>query len=124
VIDLTPKAPMRRSSGPSGPTSSRRSLRLVWSQPSRPGEERPRRLLGLSVACLFSGGLLMGTNGMSRAPAFIRIPVAALTGVGALSLILSGALLALEKGRRVRDGRPSAAELPPASERFRQEERR
>ena len=33
---------------------------------------------------------------MSRAPAFIRIPVAALTGVGAISLILSGALLALE----------------------------
>ncbi len=123
MIDLTPMAPMRRSSGPSGPTS-RRSLRLVWSQPSRPGEERPRRLLRLSVACLFSGGLLMGTSGMSRASAFIRIPVAALTGVGAFSLILSGALLALEKGRRVRDGRPSAAELPPVSERFRQEERR
>ena len=124
MIDLTPKAPMRRSSGPSGPTFSRRtSLRLVWSQPTCPGEEIPRRLLRLSVACLFSGGLLMGTTGMSRAPAIIRLPVAVLTGAGALSLLLSGTLLALEKARKVRDRRSSAAEPPSAFERFRQEER-
>jgi hypothetical protein len=66
----------------------------------------------------------MGTNGMSRAPAIIRIPVAVLTGAGALSLLLSGTLLALEKGRKVRDRWRAAVDLPPAFERFRQEERR
>ena len=117
MIDLTPKAPMKRSSGPSGPHSPRHALRLVWSQPTRPGEELPRRLMRLSVVCLFSGGLLMGTSG-SRTPAIIRFPVAVLTGAGALSLLLSGTLLALEKGRRVRDRRRTAAELPTEYARF------
>lgn len=65
----------------------------------------------------------MGTSGMSRAPAVIRVPVAVLTGAGALSLLLSGTLLALEKVRKVRYRRSSAAEPPSAFERFRQEER-
>lgn len=65
----------------------------------------------------------MGTGG-SRTPAIIRFPVAMLAGAGALSLILSGTLLALEKGRKARDRRRPASELAPEYERFRQEERR
>jgi len=137
VIDLAPNASARRPSGPSGPLFPRRRLRLVWSQQYRPAERRPRHLMLLAVLCFFLAGLaatgkpglfplfLTGDLAVPHAPGFLRAALAVLIVTGILLFVLGLTLLALEKGRRARSARLSAAgpSWPPARS-FPQEEQR
>lgn len=99
-------------------------MELVWSQPYRRAERRPRHLMLVAVLCFFLAGLV-ATGELGRLPFLFRVALAALTGAGVLFFVLGLALLALQKGRRARGARLAAAgPSRPRSERFQQEERR
>lgn len=129
-LDLAPNASARRPSGPSGPFFRGR-LRLVWSQPYRPSERRPRHLLLLGILFVFLAGFA-ATGQPGRSPFspgggfwFLRAALAGLIVIGILLFALGLTLLALEKVRRARSARLSAAWPPwPCARSFPQEKRR
>jgi hypothetical protein len=106
-------------------------MRLVWSQPSRPRNDRARQVLLLSVLCLFLGGTLAGAGGRDprEAPRAFRAAVASLLSTGGVFLLLGVALLVVQKPRRPAATLSLAEPLDPSdvaarAPRFGQEERR
>ena len=61
-------------------------MRLVWSQPTRRADERPRNVLLVSVLCLFLGGVVVGAGGrdLAQAPRPVRAAFASLLTTGGL----------------------------------------
>lgn len=106
-------------------------MRLVWSQPSRPVQDRARHLLLLSVLCLFLGGILAGAAGRDprQTPRAFRAAVASLLGTGGVFFLLGLARLAVEKARKTPTNLSLARPFDPSdvaarAPRFGQEERR
>jgi hypothetical protein len=77
-------------------------MRLVWSQPSRPTQDRARHLLLLSILCIFLGGTLAGAGGRDprQDPRALRAAVASLLSTGAVFLLIGIALAAVRKTRK------------------------
>jgi hypothetical protein len=108
-------------------------MKLVWSQPARPADDRPRSLLLVSVLCIFLGGVVVGAGGrdLAAAPRPVRAVFASLLTTGAVLFVFSVAVLAVRKTRNRGPARLTLA-VPPddssavsESERhFGQEERR
>jgi hypothetical protein len=107
-------------------------MRLVWSQPARSSDDRPRSLLLVSVLCIFLGGVVVGAGGrdLAAAPRPVRAVFASLLTTGAVFFVVSLALLAVRKAKtrgpaRLRLAAPPDQTPPSQSERnFGQEERR
>jgi len=77
-------------------------MRLVWSQPTRQSDDRPRSLLLVSVLCLFLGGFVVGAGGrdLAQAPRPVRAAFASLLTTGAVLFVLSLALMAVRRGKK------------------------
>ncbi len=77
-------------------------MRLVWSQPSRPTQDRARHLLLLSVLCIFLGGTLVGAGGRDPRddPRPLRAAVASLLSTGGVFFLVGIALAAVRKARK------------------------
>ena len=107
-------------------------MRLVWSQSSRPSDERPRNVLLVSVLCLFLGGVVVGAGGrdLAQAPRPVRAAFASLLTTGGLLFLWGLALLAIRKTKKDGPARLTLAGPPdePAASQperhFGQEERR
>jgi hypothetical protein len=107
-------------------------MRLVWSQPTRRADERPRNVLLVSVLCLFLGGVVVGAGGrdLAQAPRPVRAAFASLLTTGGLLFLWGLALLAVRKTRKEGPARLTLAgstDEPAVSEterHFGQEERR
>jgi hypothetical protein len=107
-------------------------MRLVWSQPARSSDDRPRSLLLVSVLCIFLGGVVVGAGGrdLAAAPRPVRAVFASLLTTGAVLFVFSVALLAVRKSKgrgtaRLRLAAPTDASAVSEAERhFGQEERR
>jgi hypothetical protein len=107
-------------------------LKLVWSQSSRPSEDRPRSVLLVSVLCIFLGGVVVGAGGrdLAQAPRPVRAVFASLLTTGAVLFVLGVALLVIRKGRAPGPARLSLASpldeaaVPKPERHFGQEERR
>ncbi len=107
-------------------------MRLVWSQPARRVEDRPRNLLLVSVLCIFLGGVVVGAGGrdLAEAPRPVRAVFASLLTTGAVLFVVAVALAAVRRGTRRDPARLSLArplEGPAASaekRHFAEEERR
>lgn len=81
-------------------------MRLVWSQPARRSDDRPRSLLLVSVLCLFLGGVVVGAGGrdLAQAPRPVRAAIASLLTTGAVLFIVSLAVMAVRRSKK--PGRP------------------
>jgi hypothetical protein len=107
-------------------------MRLVWSQPARPSDDRPRSLLLVSILCIFLGGVVVGAGGrdLAAAPRPVRAAFASLLTTGAVLFVFSVALLAVRKAKRrgpaqLRLAAPTDPSAVSEGERhFGQEERR
>jgi hypothetical protein len=107
-------------------------VRLVWSQPVRRSDDRPRSLLLVSVLCIFLGGVVVGAGGrdLAEAPRPVRAVFASLLTTGAVLFVVSLALAAIRRTSRRGPARLSLASplegsAASDSERhFGQEERR
>lgn len=107
-------------------------MKLVWSQPARRSDDRPRSLLLVSVLCMFLGGVVVGAGGrdLAHAPRPVRAAFASLLTTGAVLFVLSVALMAIRRSRKPGPARLSLAgshDEPAVSDRerhFGQEERR
>ena len=77
-------------------------MRLVWSQRSRPSDDRPRSLLLVSVLCIFLGGVVVGAGGrdLAEAPRPVRAAFASLLTTGGVLFVIGVALLLIRKSRR------------------------
>ena len=107
-------------------------MKLVWSQPARRVEDRPRNLLLVAVLCIFLGGVVVGAGGrdLAEAPRPVRAIFASLLTTGAVMFVAAVVLAAVRRGTR-RDStrlslaRPLEGPAASAAERhFGQEERR
>ena len=87
-------------------------MKLVWSQPTRQSDDRPRSLLLVSVLCLFLGGVVVGAGGrdLADAPRPVRAAFASLLSTGAVLFVISLAMMAVRRGRK-----PGRARLSIAS---------
>jgi hypothetical protein len=109
-----------------------RGLKLVWSQPSRRSDDRPRSLLLVALLCIFLGGVVVGAGGrdLAEAPRPVRAAFASLLTTGAVLFVIGLALAAIRKSRKRGPARLSLASPPggtavaPAQRHFGQEERR
>jgi hypothetical protein len=107
-------------------------MRLVWSQPARRSDDRPRSLLLVSVLCMFLGGVVVGAGGrdLAHAPRPVRAAFASLLSTGAVLFVFSVVLLAIRGSRKPEPARLSLAgsdddaAAPEAERHFGQEERR
>jgi hypothetical protein len=107
-------------------------VRLIWSQPTRRSDERPRNVLLVSILCLFLGGVVVGAGGrdLEQAPRPVRAAFASLLTTGGLLFLWGLALLAIRKTKKEGPARLTLAGPPDEtaasdSERhFGQEERR
>ncbi len=107
-------------------------MKLVWSQPARHSDDRPKSLLLVAVLCIFLGGVVVGAGGrdLADAPRPVRAAFASLLATGGILFVVALALLAIRKGRKPGPARLSLArplEGPAASDaerHFGQEERR
>ncbi len=107
-------------------------MRLVWSQPARQSDDRPRSLLLVAVLCIFLGGVVVGAGGrdLEEAPRPVRAAFASLLTTGAVLFVVGLALLAIRRGKRPGPARLSLAgrtDEPAVAEKerhFGQEERR
>jgi hypothetical protein len=107
-------------------------VRLVWSQPTRPSQDRPRFVLLLSVLCIFLGGVVVGAGGrdLTDSPRPVRAAAASLLTTGAALFVIGVVLLLARKGKKSASphltlaGRPEEALGPQQKPRFGQEERR
>lgn len=107
-------------------------MRLVWSQPARPSDDRPRSLLLVSVLCIFLGGVVVGAGGrdLAAAPRPVRAVFASLLTTGAVLFVFSVALLAVRKGKKRGPAGlrlavpPDPSAVSQAERHFGQEERR
>ncbi len=107
-------------------------MKLVWSQPARRSDDRPRSLLLVAVLCLFLGGVVVGAGGrdLREAPRPVRAAVASLLTTGGVLFLLGVVLMAARKSRAPSRARLALAEPPDASavteteRHFGQEERR
>ena len=77
-------------------------MKLVWSQPTRQSDDRPRSLLLVSVLCLFLGGVVVGAGGrdLAEAPRPVRAAFASLLSTGAVLFVISLAMMAVRRGRK------------------------
>ena len=77
-------------------------MKLVWSQPSRQSDDRPRSLLLVSVLCLFLGGVVVGAGGrdLAEAPRPVRAAFASLLSTGAVLFVISLAMMAVRRSRK------------------------
>ena len=107
-------------------------MRLVWSQPARRSDDRPRTVLLVSILCLFLGGVVVGAGGrdLAQAPRPVRAAFASLLTTGGLLFFWGLALLAIRKTKKEAPARLTLAgsnNEPAVSDRerhFGQEERR
>src|SRR5262245_55737846 len=107
-------------------------MKLVWSQPTRQSDDRPRSLLLVSVLCLFLGGVVVGAGGrdLAEAPRPVRAAFASLLTTGAVLFVVSLALMAVRRGRKPGRARLTIAHTGDAPDgnvterHFGQEERR
>jgi hypothetical protein len=107
-------------------------MKLVWSQPTRQSDDRPRSLLLVSVLCLFLGGVVVGAGGrdLAEAPRPVRAAFASLLSTGAVLFVISLAMMAVRRGRKPGRARLriAPADSPPngndTERHFGQEERR
>jgi len=106
-------------------------MRLVWSQPGRRSDDRPRTLLLVSVLCLFLGGVVVGAGGrdLRDAPRPVRAAIASLLSTGGVLFLLGVVLLAVRKSRGPDRARLTLADsessaVAEAQRHFGQEERR
>ncbi len=107
-------------------------MKLVWSQPARRSDDRPRTLLLVSVLCLFLGGVVVGAGGrdLREAPRPVRAAIASLLSTGGVLFLFGVVLLAIRKSRAPGRARLTLADSPDASavaqteRHFGQEERR
>ena len=107
-------------------------MKLVWSQPARRSDDRPRSLLLVSVLCMFLGGVVVGAGGrdLAQAPRPVRAAFASLLTTGAVLFVVSVALLAIRKSRKPGPARLTLAgsddesAVPETERHFGQEERR
>jgi len=107
-------------------------VRLVWSQPARRSDDRPRTVLLVSILCLFLGGVVVGAGGrdLAQAPKPVRAAFASLLTTGGLLFLWGLALLAIQKTKKEGPARLTLAgsnNEPAVSDRerhFGQEERR
>jgi hypothetical protein len=106
-------------------------MRLVWSQRSRPSDDRPRSLLLVSVLCIFLGGVVVGAGGrdLAEAPRPVRAAFASLLTTGGVLFVLGVALLLIRKSRRpgparLTLARPEDGSASETQPHFGQEERR
>jgi hypothetical protein len=106
-------------------------VRLVWSQTSRPTQDRARHLLLLSVLCIFLGGTLVGAGGRDprEAPRALRAAVASLLSTGVVFFLIGITLFAVRKPKKPAARLSLAEPLDPSgvaarASRFGQEERR
>jgi hypothetical protein len=92
-------------------------LKLVWSQPSRRADDRPRSVLLVAVLCIFLGGVVVGAGGrdLAQAPRPVRAAFASLLSTGAILFIVGVALLIIRKGRDSGPARLSLASPPDGS---------
>ncbi len=74
-------------------------MKLVWSQPSS-SQDRPRSLLLMAVVFIFLGGVVGDRPGFADAPRPFRAAVASLLATGGLLLVVGGAALAFQRGRK------------------------
>ena len=79
-----------------------RGLRLVWSQPSRRSDDRPRSLLLVALLCIFLGGVVVGAGGrdLAEAPRPVRAAFASLLTTGAVLFVIGLAMAAIRRGRK------------------------
>lgn len=109
-----------------------RGLRLVWSQPARRSDDRPRRLLLVALLCIFLGGVVVGAGGrdLAQAPRPVRAAFASLLTTGAVLFAVGLVLTAIRRGRKPGSARLSLADPPGdtaavvTQRHFGQEERR
>lgn len=104
-------------------------MRLVWSQPSRIADDRPRAILLVSLLCVFLGGVVVGAGGrdLAQAPRPVRAAFAGLLATGGLLFVVGAAMLVFRKGRKPNSVRLSVARSPEEAEaetHYGQEERR
>ena len=109
-----------------------RGLRLVWSQPSRRSDDRPRSLLLIALLCIFLGGVVVGAGGRDLAEASrpVRAAFASLLTTGAVLFVIGLALAAIRRGKKRGPARLSLARplggaaVAETQRHFGQEERR
>lgn len=105
-------------------------MRLVWSQPAPPRQDRAKHLLLLSILCIFLGGTLVGAGGRDprQDPRPLRAAVASLLSTGAVFFLIGIAVAAARKAKKPAAPLSLADPLDPSgvaarAPRFGQEER-
>lgn len=86
-------------------------MRLVWSQPTRRSDDRPKSLVLVSVLCIFLGGVVGGAGGrdLAEAPRAVRAAFASLLSTGAVLFVVGVALAMIRKGNKPGPARLSLA---------------